>query len=291
MAAFIQVAIFALMLGNGLNIPIDDLRSVWRRPAQLARSLLAVVVLVPLAVIPLLALADLPASVGAGLALLAATPGAPLTATRSKVVRGSVSYAAGLQLTVVALAVVTTPLVLALFQSLFQLGSGLRVSPLAVAMQVALVSLLPVGLGVLVQRLLPRVTEKVGKPVRILADVLLVGVILLIAVPAVRLTAQLGVASLLSVAAMAAAALLLGHAMGWRADLRERGSIATAAIARNLGLAIFIAAANGSLRDVVATIMAYALLGVLVALPYAIWIRRRLARTPPPTRGAAGAAA
>jgi BASS family bile acid:Na+ symporter len=237
----------------------------------------------------ILLVVDLPSDIIVGMAILAAAPGAPLTATRSTLVRGNMHYAAGLQLTVVLLAVVTTPLMLAIFYALFATGPEARVSVLAVARQVAIASFLPVGLGVLIQKFLPRVTRRIGAPLRVLASLLFLVLILVILVPSLRLKLQLGIVPILAIVIMAAAALAIGHILGRPADLQVRASIATACVARNVGLVFFIGAVNEILPDLVTTVVAYMFLGTLVSIPYALWVRRQLPHASPP--GAAGAPA
>ncbi len=71
---FITLTIFSLMLALGVNHSFQELISLWRRPGLLLRSLVAVVCLVPLVVVLLLWVFDLPRVAAAGLALLAAAP-------------------------------------------------------------------------------------------------------------------------------------------------------------------------------------------------------------------------
>ena len=150
----VKITIFTLMLDIGITLPFEQLTSLWRRPALLIRSLLAVLGLFPAVVLLLLWLLDLPRAVVTGLAVLAAAPGAPLTTMRSQLAGGSTPYSASLQLTLALLAVLTTPLTLAIFHAMFVLEtSGL--ASLEVARQVAIVQFLPVSIGLLVRRLAP----------------------------------------------------------------------------------------------------------------------------------------
>ena len=137
----VRISIFTLMLDIGITLPFGHLTSVWRRPALLIRSLLAVLVLVPGVVLLLLWLLDLPRAVATGLAVLAAAPGAPLTTMRSQMAGGSTPYSASLQLTLALLAVLVTPLTLAIFHAMFVLEtSGLP--SVDVAREVAIVQFL-----------------------------------------------------------------------------------------------------------------------------------------------------
>src|SRR5271166_2721354 len=80
---FVTVTVFSRMLAIGVNQSFRQLTFLWRRPELLLRSLLAVIVLVPVVVGLLLWLFDLPPAVATGLAMLAAAPGAPLTTKRA----------------------------------------------------------------------------------------------------------------------------------------------------------------------------------------------------------------
>src|SRR5271165_4090405 len=132
---FVIVTIFSRMLAIGVNQSFRQLTFLWRRPELLLRSLLAVIVLVPVVVCLLLWLFDLPPAVATGLAVLAA-PGAPLTTKRAQMAGGDPTYAASLQLMLALLAVVITPLTLAIFYALFALSTE-PLHPFQVALQVA----------------------------------------------------------------------------------------------------------------------------------------------------------
>jgi BASS family bile acid:Na+ symporter len=144
-----RVTVFVLMLLNGIRIPVRDLFSV-RKPALLVGSMTAVILLVPTVVLMILLLIDLPIEVATGLALLAAAPGAPLITQRSRIAAGNASLAANLQLKLVLSAVLVTPLTLTLFKALLPLLPELASSPTDVAREIAMVSLLPVSLGLLI---------------------------------------------------------------------------------------------------------------------------------------------
>jgi BASS family bile acid:Na+ symporter len=270
-----RVAVFTMMLLNGITIPATDLVSFRQPSGLLMRALFAVLVLVPLVVFGILMLFDLPVALASGLALLAAAPGAPMTAKRAQLAAGNIPFAANLQLKLVLAAIWFTPLSLALFKACFPLLPNLASSPMNVFREVAMVSLLPVGVGLLVQRLLPRVAERIGKPLALTSNLLFLLLLALIAWPALRMVVPLGWMASLAILVMATAALAVGHALGFGAALNQRASIATACIARNLGLAVVVASSDGLLAEVMPTLVAYLLLGMAAAVPYAAWMRRR----------------
>jgi len=272
----VRITIFTLMLDIGITLPFGQLTSLWRRPALLIRSLLAVLVLVPGVVLLLLWLLDLPRAVATGLAVLAATPGAPLTTMRSQMAGGSTPYSASLQLTLALLAVLTTPLTLAIFHAMFVLEtSGL--ASLEVARQVAIVQFLPVSIGLLVRRLVPGLAGIAAKPLTVLAKVLFGLLIAAILVPGIRMILHFGALPALAIVIMVGVSLALGHLLGDPIP-DERAALAIATIARNVGLALFITALNRAEQAVLPTLLSYMILGAIVAVPYSTWSKRRVAR-------------
>ncbi len=280
---FATATIFTLMLMIGVNDTFEQLISVWRRSAVLARSLFAAIVLVPTLVMLLLWVFDLSPAVATGLALLAAAPGAPLTTTRSKIAAADTVYVSSLQLSLALLAVVVTPIWLAIFFYLFDLTIE-SVSPINVASQVALVTFLPVAIGLLLQRVAPKLIARVRKPLNILAVVMFV-LLVLVVVAALVMTAELREMLILdwtSVSAiliMAIAALTIGHVLGGRRP-EERGGLATVCIARNWGLAVYISTLSEAGAASIPAMTVYLILGAVTGVVYGLWIRRQVDSKP-----------
>jgi BASS family bile acid:Na+ symporter len=215
---FVSLTIFTLMFALGVNHSFEQLTSLWRRPGLLLRSLLAVVFLVPMVVVLLLWVFDLPPAVATGLAVLAAAPGAPLTYKRSQMAGGDPTYSASLQLTLALLAVVITPVILAMFSVLFELETE-QVTLFKVALQVAEVTFLPVIIGLLIQRFAPKLAKAIVKPVQVIANVLFILLLVLIVVilviaPDLRAMLNLGGLPVAAILLMVAVSLTIGHLLG-----------------------------------------------------------------------------
>ena len=74
---------------------------------------------------------------------------------------------------------------------------------------------------------------------------------------------------------MAAGALAIGHIIGGpRAD--HRGALATACVARNFGLALFITGLTEAGAASMFTLIVYLIVGLALATPYGLWIRRQV---------------
>lgn len=286
----LEVIIFILMLSLGVSQSLRDLGAFWRRHGSLLRSLLSVVVLFPLVVFVLLKLVNVPSGVASGLAILAAVPGAPVTYKRSALAGGNPVYTASLHLTLAILTIFVTPLILYLFYNQFELNMERGVRLLEVAEQVAVVQFLPIGIGLLLQKLAANFVEKIRKPLNQIAQLaflLLLGIFLfpLILWSVIQLVWPIGWRALALMAALVVIALVLGYLLGGATRFRpgqalvnsERAALAIATIARNLGLALLIADLSGDAASILPTILGYALVSVAIAVPFSIWSKRQLA--------------
>ncbi|MGI9516884.1 MAG: bile acid:sodium symporter family protein [Pirellulaceae bacterium] len=276
---FVGVTVFTLMLTIGVNQSFDQLTSLWRQPGILIRSLLAVIVLVPVVALILLWVFDLPPEVATGLAVLAAAPGAPLTTKRSQMAAADVDYITSLQLTLALSAVFVTPCILAIFYAIFELQTE-RVNPLQLVWQIASVTFLPVVIGLLLQRIAPQFVKMIRQPINVIANVLflllVVALVVAMAVlPEARAKLLVGWPAITAIVLMAVAALTIGHLLGGP-RLDYRGGLAVACIARNLGLAAYIVGLGESSEEMIPTLLAYAVVGAALAIPYSIWIKRIL---------------
>lgn len=277
---FVSLTIFTLMLTIGVNHSFEQLTSLWHRRAVLLRALLAVLVLVPAVVFALLLVFDLSLEVATGLALLAAAPGAPLTTQRSQMVTADIDYITSLQLILALLAILVTPLILGAFYAVFELTTE-RVSPGHVAWQVGRITFLPVIVGLILRRFAPKLVEVIGKPLTMLANVLflllVVALIIILAItPDLRAQLLLGWSAIAAIVIMAVTAVIIGHVLGGPpAD--QRAGLAIASLARNIGLAVFIAGLSGGEARIFPTLLAYIILGTAVQIFYSVWIKRKVA--------------
>ena len=101
-------------------------------------------------------------------------------------------------------------------------------------------------------------------------------VALLWVTPELRAGLNLGWQASAAIVIMVIAALMIGHIIGGP-RIAQRGALATASVARNFGLALFIAGLTENGAASVMTLVVYLLVGVAIATPYALWIRRQVA--------------
>jgi len=277
----VKVTIFSLMLSIGINLSFEKMLSLWRKPALLFRELLAVVILVPLVVIILLKLFNLPMSVMMGLIFLAISPGAPLTTKRAQMTGARFQHSASLQLTLALLAVVVTPVTLDIFSILFP-GIPEKLTILKVAKQVTQVQFIPVIFGILLQKFGGKYAEKIAKPLSFIANSLFLVLIVLVCTLGMPLFFKVWGLPIVAILIMVIISLAIGHILGGP-DEEKRAILAISCIARNVGLALFIAILNNVQQLVMPTLIAYVILGAILGIPYSIWSKRKLTALPEET--------
>jgi BASS family bile acid:Na+ symporter len=74
----LKLSVAGIILAIGMDSTLEDVLYLWRRPWLLARSVLAMYVLVPLVALMLVWVMELPQSAEIGLLVLAVSAGAPL---------------------------------------------------------------------------------------------------------------------------------------------------------------------------------------------------------------------
>jgi len=273
MQLLIPATLFTLMFALGLGLRGEAVALLRRRPALFARVLLGTCVLVPLAALlllrsPLLESLSVPARMA--IALMAVSPSAPLTLRKAGRQGGDRELAAVLQLLAAAAAVVTIPLLADLFRAVFDL-SGWDIQPLPVARQVLLIQGLPLALGLLVRRRLPRLAEKLEGPLDRAANLLLLVLTTVILVRSWPLLQAFLSANLPGIACIALM-VLLALAIGWLLSgpgLQERTTVAVVTSTRNPGLALLFASTHAAdVSGLKLAILVYVLVTLLLSLPF-----------------------
>jgi len=166
-AVFLPLALFIIMLGMGLGLTVADFRRVFTVPKPVLLGLAAQLVMLPLLGFVLAALFPLSPELAVGVVILAACPGGPTSNLVSYLVQGNVALSITLTAISSLVTVFTIPLVVNLGMQQF-LGEAvaLRLPFLSTVLQIAVITLIPVSLGMLLHRYAPRFARRVEKGVK-----------------------------------------------------------------------------------------------------------------------------
>lgn len=276
LSAAVVITLFTIMSGLGLDITLHDLRWIRERPGAMLRGLLAVLVVAPVIAIAIARTMDVPRAAEIGIALMAISPGAPVSLQRSLAAGAHRAFAPSLQIAAVVAAVVSMPVSIALLDRLYD--STAQIEPWRVAWQVFIAQLLPLMLGIVFRRARPGPATSLQPRVARAGTGLLVVTVVLVLVDSMQATAAAGSGVLLAIAVVTVAALGVGHLLGGP-EPAARTAVAITTAARNPGLALLVATRNDAPVAVVGTILAYLVVSVFTILPYTIWRGRTTRRT------------
>ncbi len=264
-------SVLVLILAIGMDATTADLTYIFRRPALLVRSIVAMYVLVPLAVLILIRLLTLPPAVEVALLVLAVSAGGLLLPRRLLDV-GDGDYVFSLVVLSSLLAIVLVPVWLVAIESLA--GYSAELQPGAIARVLGRFFLLPLVIGMVLRRFLPDPSRRLSKLLLTFGGAVLTLCVLALLVANARVILEIGWAPLLTFGAVTLLALAVGHLLGGPQP-EDRTVLAIACATRHIGLMVLVAASVPGPR-VAALVGAYLLASALITIPYLRWRRVRL---------------
>ena len=269
-----QASLFVVVFGYGLRAEFTDLLYVWRRPALLTRSLIAVLVVMPAIAVAMAGWFDCTPTVEIALVALAISPVPPLLPSREVKAGGGERYGLGLMVLLAASSVAVVPLAVQLLGIVF--GRRYVVSAGGIAAVTSTSILLPLLAGMVTRALWASFADGVSRRVDGASKVLMpvASAVLLIAA-ASDVWRLVGNGTLAAIAGFVLAGFALGHLLGGPEPEHSAG-LAFSAACRHPGTALAVASANYPEHDLRAAVLIYLAVNVLAGLMYGRWHRNRL---------------
>jgi len=271
----LQLSIFCTVLGFGLKATKDDLFYLLRRPSLLVRSLLAVFVIMPIVAVVLGRRFDFRPPVEAALVALALSPVPPLLPRKEAKSGGQESYGLALMAMLSLLSIVIVPLSMEILEHVFHWP--LAMAPRAVAKAVVTAALLPLAAGMILRAVLPRVADRIEKPLALAARILLpLAVLVLLVATISEARAEIGGGTVAAIVLFVLAGIVVGHVLGGP-DPDHSVVLALSTASRHPAIALAILAANFPNERFGGIILLYLLVSAVVIIPYTKWQRKRAA--------------
>ncbi len=273
----LPVALAIIMFGLGLGLTLADFGRVGRHPRAVAVALGCQLVLLPAICFGLVVALDLPALLGIGLLLLAASPGGTTANLFSHLFGGDVALNITLTAINSVIALVTLPLVTGLAIAYYDRGEEVSL-PFTEVVQVFAIVLIPVAVGMLVRSRAPGFAARMDRPVRAGSAVILAVLVLAILLDqrenVTGYIADIGLAAGL----FCAISLVLGYAVPRAAGVRDDQAIASSMEigVHNATLAIFVAVDVLGETEISVPAAVYSLFMFVFAAIWGSFISRRV---------------
>jgi BASS family bile acid:Na+ symporter len=269
----LQVSILATVFSFGLSTRAGDLMYLVRQPGLLVRSLVAMLVIMPVFAVLVVRLFDLRQTTQVVLVALAISPVPPLLPGRQGKGGGRQRYGLGLMAILSLLSILTMPLAAELLARVF--GRPIGVEAGAIAAIVLKMAILPFAAGLAIRAALPALADRLDNIIALIAKVLLVLASLVLLAGTWRaIWEAIGGGALVAMTAFIAVGLVVGHVMGGP----EPGHslvLALSTACRHPMIALSIASSNFPDERFGASIILYILLNVLVGAVYVVWWQQR----------------
>ena len=256
------IALVAIMLSMGMQVKFQAVTASVRPVHRVALGLLANYLLVPAVTVGLLVLFQAAPLVSAGFLILAVCPGAPISPPATTIAKGNVAWAIGMMVILAGLSALLSPALLSLLLTRVAPESNLRIDFLGIVRTLLVAQMLPLAVGLGIHHWLPNLAQKIGKPLGMVANLLLlvlVGIILATQyemLMAIRLRGWMGMALLFF------ASLGIGWLCGGT-DVAIRKALALTTTARNAAVGLVIVNSNFPETAAVTAVVAYGLVSIL----------------------------
>jgi BASS family bile acid:Na+ symporter len=261
------------MLAVGLSLTITQILQPLRNYKLVVLALAVNFIVMPFAALGIARLLRLDEPLGVALLLLGAAAGAPFLPLLARISKGNLAFAVGLMVLLMVVTVGYMPLVLPLVLK------GVSVDPMKIARSLVLLMLTPLAIGLAVKARFNRAAAKVQPLLNRLSTLSLTLLIALLLITNVRNVLDLFgtrgiVASILFLAVGSGAGWILG---GPGSDTRGVLSLGTAQ--RNIAAALVVGGQNFSDPRVVVMIVVVAIVGLLMLMPFARFLAKKVQAT------------
>ena len=278
----LQGSVFLTVFAIGLQANPGDTLYLFKRPGQLARSLISMLVIMPIVAVALWAAYDFPPAVQVALITLSVSPVPPILPKKGLKAGGRESYTIGLLVAVALLSVVTVPLAVKVVGRV--IGHEASIDFLQIAKIITVTILLPLGLGIAVRHFSLSLADKIAKPIALISTItLFLGLIVILYVAMPAISSLVGTGGVLAIVIFVVIGLIAGHFLGGP-DPNDRTVLAIATATRHPGVALAVASVNAPQNKLVlAALLLVLVVNMVVSIPYVQWRRRRAALAAAPT--------
>jgi BASS family bile acid:Na+ symporter len=276
-ANLIQMALTAsvmlIVCSLGLKAKLRDATCLFQRP-QFMRSMLAMFVIMPVIAGILAYTLSLPPAVEIAFVALSVSPVPPILPKKMLSAGGSRSYVLGLLVAAGITSILFIPVEVEVFERVF--GGPAHMPAGSIARIVTTSIIVPLALGLAIQRLWPSVAEKITEPLSRFAMLLLIVSLLpVVLTQSSAAISLIGDGTLLAIAVFVAVGLIAGYLLGG-SDVSDRTVLSLSTASRHPGVAMAIARTNfPSQKLVLPAILLYLIVSALLSWLFLTWLRRK----------------
>jgi bile acid:Na+ symporter, BASS family len=270
LSASVMMIVFSL----GLQATMQDATYLFRQPKRLLRSMVAMLIIMPVFAAIVVQALELPPAVEITMIVLSVSPVPPVLPRRQLAAGGTRSYALGLLVAAGVVSIVFVPAAVELFGSVFKKPLGISAGTIARIVTASVIG--PLAAGLAVRSFWIPLAERAAAPLSRLASLLLIaGVLPVLFTQMPAAVSLVGHGTLLALTIFVVIGLVAGALVGGP-ELSHRIVLALSTASRHPGVAIAIATANfPEQKLVLPSILLYMIVSVIVSGVFLGWLRHR----------------
>lgn len=166
-AVFLPLALFIIMLGMGLSLTLDDFKRVLVEPKAVILGLIAQLIILPVVGYLLALVFPLSPELAVGVMILTACPGGSTSNMITYLIQGNIALSITLTAMSSLITIFTIPLVINFSMEKFmEKGVALQLPMGKTILQIAVITLIPISIGMLVHHYLPKLAINLEKWVK-----------------------------------------------------------------------------------------------------------------------------
>ncbi|MCD8513482.1 MAG: bile acid:sodium symporter family protein [Nitrincola sp.] len=276
---FLPLALFVIMLSVGMSLKVIDFQRVLAQPKAILLGMLAQLICLPLLGWGVIHLFNLPLLLAAGLMILTLAPGGATSNAITLLAKGDTALSVSLTAINSLIVPFSLPLLALIIFNALSMGAAEIDFPVAkTIMQMLLITLLPVGLGMLFAYLYPTLNQRLRGVCRSLALILMVMTVVLLVVTSwsrlILVLPQLA----LPVMTLVLAAMLMGFLTAKWAGFSEPKQITLLVEVglQNAGTALLVTSTLLQSPEMSASALVYGVLMQIPALILIAWRNREI---------------
>lgn len=177
--AILGIALMIVMVGMGLSLTVGDFKRVVNYPRAMVLGLLNQLVLLPLIGFALVWVFGVPPEIAIGVMILAACPGGPTSNLIAHLARGDTALSVSLTAISSMVTVFTIPIIINLAMvSFVNQTERIHLDVWDTIVKIFTIVIIPVILGMLINRFWSQFAAKMEKPVKVISGLLLLMIII-----------------------------------------------------------------------------------------------------------------
>jgi BASS family bile acid:Na+ symporter len=273
LATLAQLSVLVFVIGSmfslGLSLTMKQIIDPLRNARMVILALVANFVLVPILAYLLALLFNLDESLRIGLILLSTAAGAPFLPKLVDVAKGNIAFSVGLMVLLMIVTIIYLPLVLPL------LLGDVQVNPWDIAQSLIVMMLIPLAVGLFIKARYENAADKIQPTFGMASNIALLTLTVLgLVLNFSGMIALVGTFGILAGVIFILASLVIGYILGGS----DKSVLGLGTAQRNISAALVVAAQNFSV-DVITYLMVLAIIGLIVLMPAAGELGKRMQPT------------